>query len=126
MTFDASRLIVLAITAPQPSSNALPITFAFVPGGPEPMTKGLGSFRPLTVVARVGIGSASGFAQFYRIAPPQHQQIVSHEGDSECKEPRIVVHAAEGVREQVGAELVDEARHARRDGEHQRDDGAPV
>ena len=44
-TLEASRLIVLAMTAPQPSSNALPMTLALVPGGPEPMTKGLGSFR---------------------------------------------------------------------------------
>ena len=34
------------------------MTLAFVPGGPEPMTNGLGSFRPLTVVARVGISVA--------------------------------------------------------------------
>src|SRR3954451_21249633 len=57
MTLEASRLMVLATTAPQPSSKALPMTLALVPGGPEPMTKGLGSFRPLTVVARVGIGT---------------------------------------------------------------------
>src|SRR5205814_5734914 len=55
MTLEASSEIVLAMTAPQPSSKALPITFAFVPGGPEPMTNGLGSFNPLTVVASVGI-----------------------------------------------------------------------
>src|SRR6478672_8486137 len=55
MTFDESRLTVLQMTAPQPSSKALPQTLALVPGGPEPMTKGLGSLMPLTVVARVGI-----------------------------------------------------------------------
>src|SRR5580700_8834276 len=47
--------MVLMTTAPQPSSNALPITLAFVPGGPEPMMNGLGSFIPSTVVASVGI-----------------------------------------------------------------------
>src|SRR2546429_4650149 len=55
MTLEASRLMVLAMTPPQPSSSALPMTFAFVPGGPEPMMKGFGSFRPFTVVASVGI-----------------------------------------------------------------------
>src|SRR5215213_178789 len=55
MTLLASSEIVLQITPPQPSSNALPMTFAFVPGGPEPMTKGLGSFRPLTTVSSVAI-----------------------------------------------------------------------
>jgi hypothetical protein len=32
------------------------MTFRFVPGGPEPITKGFGNFNPSTVVARVGIG----------------------------------------------------------------------
>src|SRR5262249_26042329 len=54
-TFEASRLTVLQITAPQPSSNALPITLAFVPGGPEAMTNGLGSFKPLAVVERLAM-----------------------------------------------------------------------
>src|SRR3954467_10104419 len=54
-TFDESRLIVLAMTAPQPSLNARLMTFRLVPGGPEPMTKGFGSFNPSTVVASVGI-----------------------------------------------------------------------
>src|ERR1044071_6906559 len=55
MTLEASSDIVFATTAPQPSSKALAMTLALVPGGPEPMTKGLGSLRPLTVVARVGM-----------------------------------------------------------------------
>jgi hypothetical protein len=55
ITFDASRLTVLQITAPQPTSNALPMTLALVPGGPEAITNGLGSVRPLTVVSSVGI-----------------------------------------------------------------------
>src|SRR5436190_6891807 len=59
MTFVASRLTVLAITAPQPSLKPRLITLRFVPGGPEPMTKGLGSFRPSTVVASVGMGKES-------------------------------------------------------------------
>ena len=36
VTLAESRLIVLMMTAPHPSSKALPITFAFVPGGPGP------------------------------------------------------------------------------------------
>src|SRR4030081_123980 len=55
MTFEASRLTVLAITAPQPSWKALAITFRFVPGGPEAMINGLGSLSPSTVIDRVGI-----------------------------------------------------------------------
>ena len=56
-TFEASRLIVFAITAPQPSRNARLITLRFVPGGPEPMTNGLGRLRPSTDVVRVGMGN---------------------------------------------------------------------
>src|ERR1051325_762121 len=55
MTLEASRLMVLAMTPPHPSSSALPITLAFVPGGPDPMMKGLGSFSPLTTVSSVAI-----------------------------------------------------------------------
>src|SRR5438132_109747 len=43
------------MTAPQPSLKARLITLRFVPGGPEPMTKGFGSLRPSTMVASVGI-----------------------------------------------------------------------
>src|SRR5262249_37208306 len=43
------------MTAPQPSSYALPMTFAFVPGGPEATTKGLGNFKPSTVMLRSDI-----------------------------------------------------------------------
>src|SRR5258708_10222415 len=55
MTFEASRLTVLAITAPQPSWKALAITFKLVPGGPEAIINGLGSLSPSTVIERVGI-----------------------------------------------------------------------
>src|SRR6266404_1907174 len=55
ITFDASRLIVFAMTAPQPSRNARVMTFRFVPGGPEPITNGFGSFSPSTAVASVAI-----------------------------------------------------------------------
>src|SRR5258708_36548920 len=55
MIFEASRLTVLAMTAPQPSWKALAITFRLVPGGPDAMMNGLGRFNPSTVVARVGI-----------------------------------------------------------------------
>ena len=43
----ASRLTVLQMTAPQPSSSALPMTLAFVPGGPEPMTNGIGKLQTI-------------------------------------------------------------------------------
>ena len=43
------------MTAPHPSRKACEITFKFVPGGPEAMTNGFGSFRPSTVVASVGM-----------------------------------------------------------------------
>ena len=54
-TLDESRLTVLATTAPQPSLKALLMTLRLVPGGPEPMMKGLGSLSPSTVVASVGM-----------------------------------------------------------------------
>jgi hypothetical protein len=59
VTLLASRLIVLQITAPQPSSKALPMTLPLVPGGPEPITKGFGIFRPLTTVSSVAMGTFS-------------------------------------------------------------------
>src|SRR5208282_1201319 len=43
------------MTAPQPSVNALLMTFKFVPGGPEPMMNGFGNLSPSTLVANVGI-----------------------------------------------------------------------
>src|SRR5580658_7816747 len=43
------------MTAPQPSWNALTMTLRFVPGGPDPITNGFGSFKPSTVVFSVGI-----------------------------------------------------------------------
>src|SRR3954471_16580338 len=43
------------MTARQPSRNARVITLRFVPGGPEPITNGFGSFNPSTVVASVAI-----------------------------------------------------------------------
>src|SRR5258708_22296712 len=55
MTSEASRLTVLAITAPHPSWKALAITFKLVPGGPEAIINGLGSLSPSTVIERVGI-----------------------------------------------------------------------
>src|SRR6516162_5644046 len=55
MTFEASRLTVLATTAPQPSWKALAVTFRLVPGGPEAMINGLGSLSPLTLIDRVDI-----------------------------------------------------------------------
>src|SRR6185369_17398769 len=59
-TLEASRLIVLQITAPQPSSKALPMTLALVPGGPEAMTSGLGRRKPSTVVLKSAIDSSFG------------------------------------------------------------------
>src|SRR5207249_9985108 len=43
------------MTAPQPSRKARVMTLRFVPGGPDPITNGFGSFNPSTVVASVGI-----------------------------------------------------------------------
>src|SRR3990167_4789874 len=53
MTFELSREIVFATTPPHPASKALAITRPFVPGGPEPMTKGLMNFIPFTSTASV-------------------------------------------------------------------------
>src|SRR5258708_13923393 len=53
------------MTAPQPSRKARLITLKFVPGGPEPIIKGLGSFRPLTVVARVDISDSFVSVRFH-------------------------------------------------------------
>src|SRR3954451_1776122 len=100
MTFDASSEIVLATTARHPSSNALPITFAFVPGGPEPMTKGLGSFRPLTVVSSVGIFLSAEYL---------HQDEVDHERQAECKEPCVRVNTIPHRAERARTDLVEKA-----------------
>src|SRR4051812_44205671 len=43
------------MTPPQPSRKARLMTLKLVPGGPEPITKGLGNVRPSTVVESVGI-----------------------------------------------------------------------
>src|SRR5437773_12050435 len=86
MTLEASRLMVLAMTAPHPSSKALPMTLALVPGGPEPMTNGLGSFRPFTVVAKVGI-----LFLLYEAGVALHQQIVQDEANREREEPGIII-----------------------------------
>src|SRR5690349_4216939 len=51
-TFADSRLTVFATAPPQPASNDFASTRAFVPGGPEPSTNGLGNFMPLTVMDR--------------------------------------------------------------------------
>ena len=73
----------MQMTAPQPSSNALPMTLAFVPGGPEPMTNGLGSFRPSTVVLRSAMvslfGGANNEMRFYY--NPDEQAMPVHLGD---------------------------------------------
>src|ERR1044072_2922996 len=51
-TLADSRLTVFATAPPQPASNDFASTRAFVPGGPEPRTNGLGNFMPLTVMDR--------------------------------------------------------------------------
>src|SRR5438270_10071926 len=43
------------MTAPQPSRKARVMTLRFVPGGPEPITNGFGSFNPSTVVTSVAM-----------------------------------------------------------------------
>src|SRR6201746_2238036 len=72
MTFEASRLTVLAMTAPQPSLKARLMTLRLVPGGPEPMTNGLGSFRPSTVVASVGMAEL-GWGETSAARDAQHE-----------------------------------------------------
>src|SRR5437867_11407364 len=47
-----SRLTVFATAPPQPASNDLASTRAFVPGGPEPSKNGFGNLIPLTVMDR--------------------------------------------------------------------------
>src|SRR5436190_23768340 len=100
MTLDASRLMVLAMTAPQPSSKALPMTLALVPGGPEPMTKGLGNLIPLTVVARVGIhylvAKAIGLG-FSRAVVGAHQQVIYNKTDEKRDETGVNVEVIEKV-----------------------------
>src|ERR1051325_1367090 len=80
MTFSASRLMVFAITAPQPSRNARVMTLRFVPGGPEPMMNGFGNFNPSTVVARVGMAVSLGiylrsFSKFRHVNSTQKSKI---------------------------------------------------
>src|SRR5690349_13355644 len=55
--------MVLQMTAPQPSSNARPMTLALVPGGPEAMTSGLGNFKPSTVTLRSDMMNLAGRAE---------------------------------------------------------------
>src|SRR5687767_11226386 len=99
MTFDASRLIVLATTAPHPSSNALPITFAFVPGGPEPITNGLGSFRPLTVVSSVAMTNSDleSRCRLPQVRVAVHQDRVQEKSDGEGDEPCVSVEGLEEI-----------------------------
>src|SRR6056297_477958 len=59
MILDASKQTVFADAAPQPSAKARQITRALVPGGPEPITNGLGNLMPLTVVSSVGMVSVN-------------------------------------------------------------------
>src|SRR6188768_2247588 len=79
--------MVLQMTPPQPSSKALEITLALVPGGPEPMTKGFGSLRPLTVVARDAMSAS---------AVQHHQDEVQPERDAERDEPIVIVERVQG------------------------------
>src|SRR5687767_5535916 len=69
------------MTAPQPSLKARAMTFRFVPGGPEPMTNGLGSLRPSTVVASVAIGLSllCGFRRQHSHGRQSHATVFPHE-----------------------------------------------
>src|SRR6187551_3428244 len=117
MTLLASSEIVLQITPPQPSSNALPITFAFVPGGPEPMTKGLASFRPLTVVSSVAMAFS---------AKRLHEDEVQPKRDAERHKPIVVVEPMQGFKNRELAPRRDSEKpgNARQDRHDQCDDGA--
>src|SRR5262245_13371383 len=54
MTLVESREIVFATTPPHPASNARAMTRPFVPGGPDPRTKGFLNFKPFTSTAKLG------------------------------------------------------------------------
>ncbi len=52
--------MVLQTTPPQPSSNAFAMTFALVPGGPEPSTNGFSNFIPSTVISSLATAPSYG------------------------------------------------------------------
>jgi hypothetical protein len=54
-TLEASRLTVLAMTAPQPSLKALAMTLRFVPGGPGADDEGVGKLQAIDRGSSVGI-----------------------------------------------------------------------
>src|SRR5690606_22858549 len=88
---------------PQPSRKAREMTLAFVPGGPEAITNGLRSFRPSTVVARVGMGTDSG--RSLRLILAEHdEQVASSRGVTQLEatvKGEVEFHPA---RTQVGAQ----------------------
>src|ERR1051325_10382157 len=59
------------MTAPQPSRNARVMTLRFVPGGPEPITNGFGSFNPSTVVASVGMLASFAKPRLVALCPAE-------------------------------------------------------
>src|SRR4051794_23643813 len=113
------------MTPPHPSSSALPTTFAFVPGGPEPMIKGLGSRMPSTVVSSVAMGyiSRERIRLKWRVGggdreschppafrgarPAHHQRGVNRERNRERHEPCVGVELVEEAVMRAGAEHVD-------------------
>src|SRR5205823_312650 len=109
------------MTAPQPSSNALPMTLAFVPGGPEPMTKGFGNLRPLTVTSSDAMRRlrSNGTALiFHDAARAEHQEPVDHKRDREGDKPGISIDADPALG--YGVEQMnrrEEPRHAGSDGD---------
>src|SRR4051794_21743877 len=121
VTLGASRLLVLAVTPPQASSNALPMTLALVPRGPEPMMKGLGNLIPFTVVARVGM-----LFLLFGIYGSDHRDVIQDKCEKECNEPGVGV---DGVPERGGFDYaygMEESRGAGSNGEDQCDYGAPI
>src|SRR5687768_8345052 len=132
--------MVLMTTAPHPSSRALPTTFALVPGGPEPITKGLGSLRPSTVVARVAMknsGLCGAPLRNCSVLPEAgaalHEGEVEAEAEGERHEPGVGVDGDEGssdgglrVEQLPAGGGVDNAGDAGGDRQHQRGDASPV
>src|SRR5271166_6569852 len=95
MTFEASRLTVLATTAPQPSWKALAITFRLVPGGPDAMINGLGSLSPSTVIDRFRI-----LIPFSIASPNPDHQLVSQKFQAASHESSLIDRNQEGFAEE--------------------------
>src|SRR5688572_22998549 len=91
MTFEASRLMVLMTMPPQPRSYDLEMTRAFVPGGPEPRTKGFSNFIPLTVIER---SAATTSSSARALPPPQETSSTKYHAERVVNKREFVVQVA--------------------------------